>query len=62
MAKNKGGGGKQPTNGPYHWGNGPQPKKACCFAGQAVKAVWLGKFRLAKRFALLDFKARMGLI
>ena len=19
--------GKQPTNGPYHWGNGPQPKR-----------------------------------
>jgi hypothetical protein len=18
---------EQPTNGPYHWGNGPQPKK-----------------------------------
>lgn len=62
MAKNKGGGGKQPTNGPYHWGNGPQPKKACCFAGQAVKAVWMRKFRLAKRFARLDVKTRMGLI
>ena len=63
MAKNKGkgGGGSQPTNGPYHWGNGPQPKK-CCFAGQAVKAVWLGKFKLAGRFARLDVKTRLHLI
>jgi hypothetical protein len=31
MAKNKGGGGgKQPTNGPYHWGNGPQPRGKGC--------------------------------
>lgn len=52
---------KQPTNGPYAWGNGPQPKK-CCFAGQAVKAVWLGKFRLARRFAVLDVKTRMGVL
>lgn len=29
MGKNKGGG-KQPTNGPYHWGNGPQPKGKGC--------------------------------
>lgn len=64
MGKNKGGngGGRQPTNGPYHWGNGPQPKRKCCFAGQAVKAVWLGKFKLARRFARLDAKTRMGLI
>lgn len=63
------------TNGPYAWGNGPKPrrgkpkpmggdhaKKGCCFAGQAVKAVWLGKFRLARRFARLDVKTRLGLI
>lgn len=63
MANKKGkGGGGQPTNGPYHWGNGPQPAKKCCFAGQAVKAVWMGKFRLARRFARLDAKTRLGLI
>jgi hypothetical protein len=22
--------GDQPTNGPYHWGNGPQPQKDNC--------------------------------
>lgn len=32
----------------------------CCFAGQAVKAVWMGKFRLAHRFARLDVKTRLG--
>ncbi len=62
------------TNGPYTWGNGPKPrrgkpkpmggdhagKKGCCFAGQAVKAVWAGKFRLARRFARLDLKVRTG--
>lgn len=46
MAKDK------PTNGPYHWGNGPKPKgKGCCFWVEAGKAVWAGKFRLAARFA-----------
>lgn len=52
------------TNGPYSWGNGPKPpkKSGCCFAGQAVKAVWAGKFRLARRFARLDVKTRLGLI
>lgn len=61
------------TNGPYSWGNGPQPRRAkahkgehkkggCCFAGQAVKAVWLGKFKLARRSARLDVKTRLGLI
>lgn len=34
----------------------------CCYAGQAVKAVWIGKFKLARRFARLDIKTRMGLI
>lgn len=29
MGKKNKGGGRQPTNGPYHWGNGPQPKKGC---------------------------------
>jgi hypothetical protein len=64
MAKGKGGngGGNRPTNGPYHWGNGPQPPKKCCFAGQAVKAVWLGKFKLAARFVRLDAKTRLHLI
>lgn len=70
VGKNNGGkGGSNPGwykpggNGPYSWGNGPQPKKSgCCFAGQAVKAVWAGKFRLARRFARLDVKTRMGLI
>ena len=36
--------------------------RKCCFAGQAVKAVWLGKFRLAARFARLDVKTRLGVI
>lgn len=62
------------TNGPYSWGNGPKPRKgsnrsgggghkksnSCCFAGQAVKAVWMGKFRLARRYAWLDVKARLA--
>lgn len=30
MADNKSGGGNQPTNGPYHWGNGPRPKRKGC--------------------------------
>jgi hypothetical protein len=59
-------------NGPYALGGfkgkGKKHKgdhrggKKCCFAGQAVKAVWLGKFRLAARFARLDAKTRLGLI
>lgn len=57
VSKSKGS--KQPTNGPYSWGNGPQPKGKCCFAGEAVKAVWAGKFRLARRFAVLDIKTRL---
>jgi hypothetical protein len=40
---------KQPTNGPYAWGNGPQPKK-CCFWVEGTKAVWAGKFRLGIRY------------
>lgn len=35
---------------------------SCCFAGQAVKAVWMRKFRLARRFARLDIKTRLGMI
>ncbi len=35
-------------------------KSGCCFAAQAVKAVWAGKFRLAKRYAVLDVKARLA--
>lgn len=35
---------------------------SCCYAGQAVKAVWLGKFRLARRFARLDVKTRLGIL
>lgn len=40
MGKNKGGkpsGGGGPTNGPYHWGNGPQPKgKGCAVTALAL--------------------------
>jgi len=53
------------ANGSHAWGNGPKPRKndkSCCFAGQAVKAVWAGKFRLARRFARLDVKTRLGMI
>lgn len=32
----------QPTNGPYHWGNGPQPKKEGILS-KIVKAVIKGK-------------------
>lgn len=53
---------KPDGNGPYTWGNGPKPRGKCCFAGQAVKAVWAGKFRLARRFARLDVKTRLGVI
>lgn len=41
---------------------GHKKSGGCCFAAQAVKAVWAGKFRLAKRFAVLDAKTRLGLI
>lgn len=66
MGKSKGGSGSGPgwykpgANGPHAWGNGPQPKNKCCFAGQAAKAVWAGKFRLARRFVRLDVKHRTG--
>lgn len=63
MAKDNSRGHGKATNGPYSWGNGPKPKKdGCCFAGQAVKAVWMGKFRLARRFARLDVKTRLHMI
>lgn len=56
----------KPGQGRHRGGNGGMggnhQKGDCCFAGQAVKAVWLGKFKLAKRFAILDVKTRMGLI
>jgi len=40
----------------YNRANGKS--NGCCYAAQAVKAVWAGKFRLAKRYAVLDVKAR----
>lgn len=43
-------------------GNRPSKQGGCCFAGQAVKAAWAGKFRLARRFARLDVKTRLNLI
>ncbi len=61
MAKNKGNGNRQPTNGPYHWGNGPQPKR-CCFYAEGAKAVWMGKFRLGARFFGRGIRHTFGLI
>lgn len=52
---------RQPTNGPYHWGNGPQPKKCCSYA-EAGKAITRLEFRLATRYVRMDIKSRLGLI
>jgi hypothetical protein len=53
---------KQPTNGPYSWGNGPQPKRKCCSYAEAGKAITRLEFRLAARFVRMDIKSRLGLI
>lgn len=51
---------KSQRGGSHAGGGGGRNDKSCCFAGQAVKAVWAGKFRLARRFARLDVKVRAG--
>jgi hypothetical protein len=51
---------KQPTNGPYSWGNGPQPKPCSC--KHAAKQLARGKVRLARRVFVLGWKARLGLV
>lgn len=53
---------KQPTNGPYHWGNGPQPKRKCCFYAEGAKAVWMGKFRLGARYLRMGVRNHLRMI
>jgi hypothetical protein len=51
------------TNGPYSWGNGPQPKKkGCCRWAEAGKAITRLEFKLAARFIRIDIKHRMGVL
>ena len=51
---------KQPTNGPYSWGNGPQPKKCACM--EAIPALRRGKVRLAARLLRIGVRSRLGMI
>jgi len=50
---------KKPTNGPYHWGNGPQPKKCACM--EAIPAFRRGKVRLGLRLLRIGARDRLGL-
>ena len=52
---------KQPTNGPYAWGNGPQPKKKCT-CKRAATLVVRGKVRPAARVFVLGWKVRLGVM
>lgn len=53
---------KNPRTFEHRLAGGHHRKEGCCFAVQAVKAVWAGKFRLARRYARLDVKTRLNLV
>lgn len=50
---------KGATNGPYAWGNGPQPKGRCA-CREAIPAFRRRKIRLGLRLLRIGVRARLG--